>query len=90
MNKDALTRAVASKLEVSIKDAGVIVDSVFEVVLEGIIEHDEVSLGALGKLAKVERAARKGRNPQTGEEIDIPAKTAPKFKPGKALKDSVK
>jgi DNA-binding protein HU-beta len=90
MNKDALARAVASKLEVSIKDAGVIVDSVFEVVLEGIIEHDEVSLGALGKLAKVERAARKGRNPQTGEEIDIPAKTAPKFKPGKALKDSVK
>jgi DNA-binding protein HU-beta len=90
MNKDALERAVASKLDISNKDGKAVVDAVFEIVLEGIIEHDEVSLGALGKLAKVERAARKGRNPQTGEEIDIPAKTAPKFKPGKALKDSVK
>ena len=90
MNKELLAKAVASRLEVTIKDAKVIVDAVFEAVLEGITEHDEVSLGALGKLTKVERAARVGRNPQTGEELQIEGKTAPKFKASKILKDSVK
>jgi DNA-binding protein HU-beta len=89
MNKDALERAVASKLDISIKDGKAVVDAVFGAVLEGIVEHDVVSLGALGKLAKVERAARKGRNPQDGTEIDIPAKTSIKLKPSKNLKESV-
>lgn len=90
VKKDQLAKVVGDKLELSNKDGKVVVDTVFDSVLELLVNHDEVSLGSLGKLAKVERAARKGRNPQTGEEIEIASKVAPKFKPGKALKDAVK
>lgn len=89
MNKEALAKAVATKLEVTIKDAKVIVDSVFEAVEDGLVEHGEVTLGGLGKLVTVEKAARTARNPKTGESIDVPAKTGVKLKPSKALKDTV-
>jgi DNA-binding protein HU-beta len=89
MNKDALARAVASKLEVSIKDGKAVVDAVFEAALEGIETHDEVSLGSLGKLTKVDKPARTARNPKTGEEVAVPAKTGVKFKPSKLIKESV-
>ncbi|MGM7720510.1 HU family DNA-binding protein [Metabacillus sp. Hm71] len=90
MNKTELVSAVAGKLEVTKKEAAAIVDSVFEVVLEGLLGEGEVVLGDLGKLQIVERAARTARNPQTGSPIEVPAKSAPKFKPSKKLKDAVK
>lgn len=89
MNKKALVLKVASKTELSIKDATEMVDAVLYGALEGLLEEGKVDLGVLGKLEKVEKAARKGRNPHTGEEIDIPAKFAPRYKPGKAIKEEL-
>jgi DNA-binding protein HU-beta len=90
MNKELLTSTVASKLELTQKDGKVVTDTVLETIFEGLVEHGKVTLGVLGNLEVVERAARKGRNPQTGEEIEIAAKKAPKFKPSKSLKIAVK
>lgn len=70
--------------------AGEVSDAIFGLVYDLVVEGEEVPVGALGKLTSVERAARKGRNPQTGEEIEIAASSAPKFKPSKALKDVLK
>lgn len=89
MNKKGLVSRVASKTELSIKDATVLVDAVFYSALEGLIEDGKVDLSVFGKMEKVEKAARKGRNPGTGEEIDIPAKFAPRYKPSKTIKEEL-
>ena len=78
-NKAQLIETVAEKTGLTKKDATVAVDAVF-----GSIQD------FLGNFEVRERAARKGRNPQTGAEIEIPASKVPAFKPGKALKDAVK
>jgi len=90
MNKTDLVNAVAEKSELSKKDAGKAVDSVFEAIMDSLSEGEKVQLIGFGNFEVRERAARKGRNPQTGEEIEIPASKVPAFKAGKALKDSVK
>jgi len=90
MNKTDLVNAVAEKSELSKKDAGKAVDSVFETIMDSLSEGEKVQLIGFGNFEVRERAARKGRNPQTGEEIEIPASKVPAFKAGKALKDSVK
>src|SRR5690606_2990336 len=90
MNKTELVNAVADSAELSKKDATKAVDAVFESVLEALKSGDKVQLIGFGNFEVRERAARKGRNPQTGEEIEIAASKVPAFKPGKALKDAVK
>lgn len=90
MNKTELINAVAEKSELSKKDATSAVDAVFEVITGSLQNSEKVQLIGFGNFEVRERAARKGRNPQTGEEIEIPASNVPAFKPGKALKDAVK
>ena len=89
MNKQGLIAKVAEKAELSKKESAKFVGVVFESVLEGLLEDGEATLGDLGKLQVIKRAARKARNPQTNEEILVPEKNVPKFKPSKYLKDSV-
>ena len=90
MNKTELINAVAEASELSKKDATKAVDAVFDTILEALKAEDKVQLIGFGNFEVRERAARKGRNPQTGEEIEIPASKVPAFNPGKALKDAVK
>ncbi|MFD2925813.1 HU family DNA-binding protein [Halobacillus shinanisalinarum] len=90
MNKTDLINAVSEKAELSKKDATQAVDSVFESIMGSLQDGEKVQLIGFGNFEVRERAARKGRNPQTGEEIEISASKVPAFKPGKALKDAVK
>ncbi len=90
MNKTELINAVAEASELSKKDATKAVDAVFDSILDALKNGDKVQLIGFGNFEVRERAARKGRNPQTGEEIEISASKVPAFKPGKALKDAVK
>jgi DNA-binding protein HU-beta len=90
MNKTDLINAVAEASELSKKDATKAVDAVFDSILNALKDGDKVQLIGFGNFEVRERAARKGRNPQTGEEIEIAASKVPAFKPGKALKDAVK
>ncbi|MBM7645299.1 DNA-binding protein HU-beta [Scopulibacillus daqui] len=90
MNKTDLINAVAESAQLSKKDATAAVDAVFQHIADALKEGSKVQLIGFGNFEVRERSARKGRNPQTGEEIDIPASKVPAFKPGKALKDAVK
>lgn len=89
MNKKELVNAVAEKAEMTKKDARVAVDAVLESITEGLVANGKVALTNFGSWVVSERAARKGRNPQTGEELEIPAKLTPKFKASKNMKESV-
>ena len=89
-NKAQLIENVASKTGLTKKDATAAVDAVFGSIQDTLKQGDKVQLIGFGTFEVRERAARKGRNPQTGEEIQIAASKVPAFKPGKALKDAVK
>ncbi len=89
MNKGDLINEVA-KLVSTKKEAQEAVDCVFSSITKAMKTGDTVTLVGFGTFKVVERKARKGRNPQTGEEIDIKASKAPKFTAGKALKEAVK
>ncbi|MCK1998062.1 DNA-binding protein HU-beta [Paenisporosarcina quisquiliarum] len=90
MNKTELVNSVAEATELSKKDASKAVEAVFESIQTALADGEKVQLIGFGNFEVRERAARKGRNPQTGKEIDIAASKVPAFKPGKALKDAVK
>ena len=90
MNKKDIVKAIAEKLGTSQKEAGQALDAVTEVITEGLARGEKISLIGFGTFEVAERAARTGRNPQTGETMEIQASKAPKFKAGKALKDAVK
>ncbi len=90
MNKSELVSAVAEKAEITKKSAGEAVDAILAVITEAISNQEDVAITGFGTWKVVERAARKGFNPQTKEEITIPARNAVSFKAGKTLKDSVK
>ncbi|WP_096200946.1 HU family DNA-binding protein [Bacillus sp. FJAT-45350] len=90
MNKTDLINAVVEATELSKKDATNAVDAVLDAITDTLKEGNKVQLIGFGNFEVRERAARKGRNPQTGEEIEIAASKIPAFKPGKALKDAVK
>lgn len=90
MNKTDLVNAVAETSELSKKDAGKAVDAVFETIMDSLGEGERVQIIGFGNFEVRDRAARKGRNPQTGEELQIPASKVPAFRAGKALKDAVK
>ncbi len=89
MNKTELVAKVAEKSGLTKKDAEKAVNGFFASVEEALVEDDKVQIIGFGTFEVKERAARKGRNPQTGDEIDIPASKNPVFKAGKALKDAV-
>ena len=89
MNKSDLIAAIAAKTGSTKKDAEANLNAFVEVVTEALGKGDKVQLVGFGSFEVRKRAARKGRNPQTKEEIKIPASKAPVFKAGKALKDVV-
>lgn len=90
LNKTELIAKVAEKADLSKKDAGKAVDAVFASITEALKKGDKVQIIGFGSYEVRERAARLGRNPQTGKEIKIAASKVPAFKAGKALKDAVK
>ena len=89
MNKTELIAAVAEKAELSKKDAEKAVKAFTDVVSEELVNGGKIQLVGFGTFEVSERAAREGRNPQTGKTMKIAACKAPKFKAGKALKDAV-
>ena len=89
MNKADLVAAMAEKAGVSKKDAEASLKAVTDVVAEELKKGEKIQLVGFGTFEVSERAARTGRNPQTGAEMTIAASKAPKFKAGKALKDSL-
>ena len=89
MNKSELVASVAEVAELTKKDAEKAVNAVFASVQKALVEDDKVQIIGFGTFEVRTRAARKGRNPQTGETIEIPASKNPVFKAGKALKDMV-
>lgn len=89
MTKVELITAVATSAGLSKKDAEKAVNSTLAAITEALTQGDKVSLVGFGTFEVRQRAARKGHNPQTKQEILIAASKTPSFKPGKALKDSV-
>ena len=90
MNKTELIAAIAEKTELSRKDAEKALKAFTEVVEEELKKGEKIQLVGFGTFEVSERAAREGRNPQTGETMQIAASKSPKFKAGKALKDMFK
>ena len=89
MNKTELIAAVAERAELSKKDAEKAVKAFTDVVAEELVKGEKIQLVGFGTFEVSERAAREGRNPQTGKTMKIEACKAPKFKAGKALKDAI-
>ena len=89
MNKTELVAAIAEKTELSKKDAEKAVKAFTDVVAEELKKGEKIQLVGFGTFEVAERAAREGRNPLTGKAMNIPASKSPKFKAGKALKDSI-
>ncbi|MBQ2657961.1 MAG: HU family DNA-binding protein [Erysipelotrichaceae bacterium] len=89
MNKTELITALSEKAEVSKKDAAAVLEAFTATVTEELAKKEKVALVGFGTFETKERAARIGRNPQTGKEMKIAASVAPVFKAGKALKDAV-
>ena len=89
MNKSEFVDSVAAKADMSKADAAVAVDAVLDAVADALKDGDQVTLVGFGTFQVRRREARQGRNPRTGDPIDIAASNVPSFKAGKALKDSV-
>jgi DNA-binding protein HU-beta len=89
MNKSQLTEKIAHDVDLTKQKAGSALDSFIDVITESLKEGDKVSLVGFGTFEPRKRSARKGRNPQTGAEINIAAAITPAFKAGKDFKDAV-
>ena len=89
MNKTELVAGVAEKAGLTKKDAEKAVNALFDCVQQALAGGEKVQLIGFGTFEVKKRAARKGRNPRTGPDIEIPASSSPSFKAGKALKDAV-
>jgi len=89
MNKSEFIDAIAAKTEMSKAAAGRALEAVLETITEAVAKGDSVSVIGFGSFESRKRAARTGKNPQTGAAIKIAATTVPAFKPGKAFKDKV-
>jgi DNA-binding protein HU-beta len=89
VNKTDLIEAIASSADISKAAAGRALDAVTDAITQALKNNDQVALVGFGTFAVKERAARTGRNPQTGSPIEIAAARIPSFKPGKSLKDAV-
>lgn len=89
MNKKDFIESVAEMNEMTKADVAKTVDAIFETITEVMLEGDSISFQGFGTFSTSERAARKGRNPQTGKSIQIAASTAPKFKASSVLKKAL-
>lgn len=89
MNKTELTAAVAEKAGISKKDAEKATSALFVVITDALAAGDKVAVIGFGNFEVKDRAARTGKNPQTGETVEIPATRVAAFKAGKALKQAV-
>ena len=89
-NKQDLIAKVAETAELSKKQAALVVNTVFDTISDSLANGEKVQIIGFGSFDVRERAERKGRNPQTGAELVIPASKVPGFKAGKALKETVK
>ncbi|WP_256205785.1 MULTISPECIES: HU family DNA-binding protein [Pseudomonas] len=89
MNKSELVKAISEKGQLTLKEAEAALNSVIESVTEAMKSGQDVALVGFGTFTVRERAARTGRNPQTGKPIEIAASKSVAFKPGKQLKESV-
>ncbi|VUD48260.1 DNA-binding protein HU-beta [Thalassocella blandensis] len=89
VNKSELVEAIAGSADISKAAAGRALDAITDSIASALKNGDQVALVGFGTFLVKERAARTGRNPQTGAPIDIPAAKIPSFKAGKALKDAV-
>lgn len=89
MNKMDLVASVAEKTDITKKEAEKVIVQVFASIEEALAKGDKVQLVGFGTFEVKERAARVGRNPRTGEQIEIAATKVPVFKPGKALREAV-
>lgn len=89
MNKSDLTAYVAKSAEMTQEQAGKAIDAMVNAIQDSLASGNQVTLIGFGSFSVAERAARAGRNPRTGEEIQIPAAQIPQFKPGQTLKAAV-
>lgn len=89
MTKADLVDEIARNSDFTRKDAEVIVQTVLDSIVEALQDGDKIELRGFGTFRLRERRARRGRNPKTGEVVDVPAKKVPHFKPGKDLKDLI-
>jgi len=89
MNKAELVEEVAGKAGLTKKEAGDVVDAITSAITDTLAMNERVTLVGFGTFQVRERKARRGRNPRTGKELQIPAKKVPKFVPGKGLREKV-
>src|SRR2546426_3654417 len=89
MTKADLVEEVAKVTELTRKDSEVIVDTLFDSVIKALREGDKLEVRGFGSFRVRQRNARVGRNPKTGEKVEVPAKRVPYFKPSKELKDLI-
>jgi integration host factor subunit beta len=89
MTKAELVEDVARAAELTKKDAERLVEIVFESIIETLNQGEKIELRGFGSFRVRERGARRGRNPKTGDPVDIPAKRVPYFKPGKEMKELI-
>ncbi|HIK31101.1 MAG TPA: HU family DNA-binding protein [Oscillatoriales cyanobacterium M59_W2019_021] len=89
MNKGELIDAVAAKAGVTKKEADAVLTAALEAIVEAVSSNDKVTLVGFGSFESRERKAREGRNPKTGEKMEIPATKVPAFSAGKQFKEKV-
>ena len=89
MNKDDMIKKIAEQTSLSKDNAKKALEAVFQVITESLKNEEPVAISGFGNFKVTKREATKGRNPRTGDPIDIAAKTVPSFTAGKALKDAV-
>ncbi|MCD8377267.1 MAG: HU family DNA-binding protein [Candidatus Gastranaerophilales bacterium] len=89
MNKEELVQEISKKAKVTQKDAGEVLNALVDTIQKTVSKGKKVTLVGFGTFESRKRAARTGRNPQTGKEISIPAKTVPVFSAGKKFKTTV-
>src|SRR5918998_6175533 len=89
MTKADLVEDVARAAELTKKDAEQLVEIIFESIIDALNKGEKIELRGFGSFRVRQRGARKGRNPKTGDPVDIPAKRVPYFKPGKELKELI-
>lgn len=89
MNKEELVQEISKKAKVTQKDAGEVLNALVDTIQKTVAKGKKVTLVGFGTFESRKRAARTGRNPQTGKEISIPAKTVPVFSAGKKFKEVV-
>ena len=90
MTKEGLIEAIVNKIGCSKREANDMLDTIIDTITQSLSRGEEVTLTGFGTFTIKKRAARMGVNPKTGEKIQIPATTVPKFRAGKSLKEAVK